>query len=146
MGFIVKETSTGEVLPGLPSPMLISVGGGEAYRVPPEKEWDGISPKRQSDDGFWRLRDDKYDAPGIVYTRVRIGHTDQYYVLVNMQDMTPFMEDEEDRVFPYSMWFEAESKYEALRWAREKGPKSAENAYGGGPYQVLDILSVEQRA
>jgi hypothetical protein len=138
MGFVVKDIY-GQVLPGLPSPMLISVGGGEAYRVPPEKEWDGISPKRQSDDGFWRLRDDKYDPPGTEYTRVRIGQTERYYVTVNMQDMDPATE-KEDQVFEHSMSFDAESRYEALRWSREKGPAMAEEEYGGGPYQVLDIV------
>jgi hypothetical protein len=48
---------------GLPTPRLISQGGGEAYFVP----WDS-----ETAEGQWRARDDSYDPPGTTYTRVRV--------------------------------------------------------------------------
>lgn len=45
------------VLHGLPSPLLVEQGGGEAYLE------DGY---------FWRLRDDQYDPNGTIYRKVRI--------------------------------------------------------------------------
>lgn len=57
---------------GLPTPMLISQGGGEAYFVP--FEGSVIA------EGQWRARDDKYDPPGTVYTRVRVIRNPQSQV------------------------------------------------------------------
>lgn len=69
--FKVIDVSTGEHLPGLPTPRLISEGGGLAW----PKEWpdsrDPSVPFIQ-----WRSRDVNYDPEGTVYRRVRIEHTD----------------------------------------------------------------------
>lgn len=68
--FRVRNLTTREIVPGIPSPLLIQTGRGDAY--------DAGSPAQ----GFWRLRDDKYDPAGTVYTRVAIEHTDDWKVEV----------------------------------------------------------------
>lgn len=47
-----------QVLGDLPTPRLISEGGGEAYEA----------------DGVWRARDDNYDPAGTEYSRVIVAH------------------------------------------------------------------------
>lgn len=63
-GHVIVDAQTGEVVGELGTGLLIQQGGGEAYQ----------------DGGFWRLRDDKYDAQldePPVYTRVRVRHLKQ---------------------------------------------------------------------
>jgi hypothetical protein len=64
--FIVKDAKTGKVLAeNKCTPMLIETGRGEA--------WPYF--------GFWRLRDDKFDAENkpadVPYTRVYIQHVEE---------------------------------------------------------------------
>lgn len=70
--FRIRDTSTGLIVPGFPSPFLIGLAGTvEAY------------PTSDSANPFWRARDDAYDAvnaPGVVYTNVRIEHTEDWRV------------------------------------------------------------------
>ena len=58
-GWAVVDAQTGEQVGDLATGLLIHQGGGEAYEEP---------------DGIWRARDDSYDPPGTVYTRVRVEH------------------------------------------------------------------------
>lgn len=58
-------TIRGVVVDGLPTPRLISEGGGEAWC----KEWvnaDGSVSKQ------WRASDTSYDPPGTTYVQVRV--------------------------------------------------------------------------
>ena len=135
MGFIVKDASTGQILPGLPSPMLIQMGGGQAYRIAPEKAPDPRFPKRQSDDGFWRYRDDEYDPPGTEYTRVRIGHTEQYYVEVEVEGIGNNIQD---GAYTMGVHVEAEDQYQARRLAQQKAiERLMEDFPEGGPWNVM---------
>lgn len=61
--FIVIDASTLEVLDGLPTPMLTSHGGGEAW---------------QQDPGIWRMREDS-DPAGTEYRRVRVRKNHNAY-------------------------------------------------------------------
>ncbi len=64
--FVVLERSgwSYRVLGDMPTPALIDASNGgrphDAYQHP--------------DTGFWRVRDEKYDAPGTVYTSVYVAH------------------------------------------------------------------------
>jgi len=44
--YVVADAITREELPGMPTPMLISLGSGEAY---------------MKDEGIWRAKDDRYN-------------------------------------------------------------------------------------
>lgn len=66
--FRVRANDTREILPGIPSPLLISIGGGEAY--------DAGVPTQP----FWRARDNAYDPAGTVYRRVTIEHAEDWRV------------------------------------------------------------------
>lgn len=56
---------------GIPTPMLLSLGRGEAYFVAYDEPYHGVP-------GCWRARDDSYDPPGTVYTRVRVVRNPAY--------------------------------------------------------------------
>lgn len=104
MGFRIKDRRTGSVIVGLPTPALIENGGGEAY---------------QRDAGIWRLRDDKFDPEGQVYTPVIVEHTEDWTVDVHIKpgDGAEFT--------AYDDWFVVEAATEAE--ARQLGKEAAFN-------------------
>lgn len=134
MGFAVKDASTGEVLPGLPSPLLIQQGGGQAWRVPYEGTPDPYHP-RQVDHGFWRLRDDSYDPPGTEYQRVRIVHTEQYYVEVEVEDLED-VDNPDAEPWTVGVHVEAEDRDQARRMGMSKALQHEQEDNPQGNYRA----------
>jgi len=60
--------ATGERIPVLPTPRLISEGTRTLYGI----EAYQSDPASEKYPAIWRVRDDSYDAPGTEYQRVRI--------------------------------------------------------------------------
>jgi len=97
MGFRVIDTSTGKETRGIPSPLLIEEGGGEAFYTPPE------NPDGPFNKGYWRLREGNNVSPDGQYTRVRIVHTDDWKVTVRITVTDPRFPEE------YEDWFIVEA-------------------------------------
>lgn len=103
--FIVIDAN-GNELEGYPTPMLISEGGGEAYRHP--------------ETGFWRARDDSYDPPGTEYQRVRIKHVKEWYVDLEVLLKDPSNEHDEPEPFTDTVYVVAQDANEARALAPAK--------------------------
>jgi hypothetical protein len=110
--FRIRNLTTRGVEQGTPSPMLISAGGGEAYESMP---------------GFWRLRDDKYDPEGTVYTRVSIEHTEDWRVDVTITPIGPDGAEPADDDYFIVV---AATESEAFRLAEEAARDYVENMFG----------------
>lgn len=123
--FRVRNATTGEILPGNPSPMLIGLSGvNDAY--------DAGTPEHP----FWRVRDDAYDAsnaPGVVYTKVRVEQLDNWRVDVDVEIVDPsYHETDDDLVAPYRDYFivQAADRREAEDLASEAARVAARRQYG----------------
>ena len=121
MGFRVRNMETRRVVPGIPTPFLIEQGGGEAYFVPSESgRFDGV----------WYARAKGYESPDGAYSRVRIEHTEDWRV-----DLNVTLSNERETVEPYDDYFiveaadEREAQDLALAKAREDIERSSGDEY-----------------
>ena len=112
--FRIRNRTTRGIEAGTPSPLLIVTGEGEAYEAMP---------------GFWRLRDDKYDPEGTVYTRVRIEYAEDYRVDVRIKVIEVGHEDDAETYDDYFI-VQAASEQEAFRLAETKAREDVESRYG----------------
>lgn len=112
--FKVVEATTRRPLAGMPTPMLISLGGGEAYAVEyPDAKGNPVT--------VWRARDDSYDPAGTEYRRVRVIRMHRFEVDVEVQNLDP-SNDETDPPPAITDTFAvvAATKDEAMADARAK--------------------------
>lgn len=109
--FIVTDLY-GQELPGLPTPMLISQGGGEAW---------------QRDSGIWRAAEPT-DPPGTVYKRVRVKHVEEFYVEATVQLLDP-SDDDFEETFTDSIYVVAQNEAEARALAPAKAAEYWQGRY-----------------
>ena len=124
--FIVQDARTGETLDGMPTPMLISTGGGEAW---------------QQTEGIWRLREER-DPVGTEYRKVRVVHVEPFLVDVEVQNLDPSNFDDDDIITSDTVRVIARDAAEA----RAKAPAIAiERAqqWEDAPYSV-SVIRVEK--
>lgn len=130
--FAVIETSTGRHLDGLPTPLLIQTGSGEAW---------------QEDRGIWRLRDDRHDPRGTEYTRVRVVRQYEYIVDLTVEVVDPSgdaLDEYSSEPDHRSIHVEATSPREADDLARGRAADEAREWAGDVPLIITTIRVEEQ--
>lgn len=128
MKYVVIDQSTFQTLEGMPTGMLISEGGGEAWM-----ELEGI----------WRFRDDRHDPPGTDYRKVRVARLDSYYVEVEVQNVDPSNPDgDEPEPYVLGVHVEAEGVEQAKRLAPAKAIERAQEIVDA-PYTATVVMVEE---
>ena len=133
MGFRVRDVETRQVVPGIPTPRLIEAGGGESFFQPGDIKSGGV----------WYLHEPgtRHVSPDGQYTRVRIEHTDDYRVDVEIRPVGPDgVEPAEDNYFIV----EAASEPEAFQLARAAASEYVENVFGVDYGHELTIISARK--
>lgn len=109
MNLAVIDASTGEELPGIPTPFLAQSGGGEAFLRGSDAQpvWFAKQPGYESADGNYR--------------RVRVVETNQYDVEVDITVTIPYND---------TLYVDATDKVTAATKAIEKASANARKAFG----------------
>lgn len=125
--FIV--VANGKEQEGYPTPALIQA----AAEAPAHFMFgrSSVEAYRHPETGFWRLRDDKYDAPGTEYTKVTIKHVSQFYVDLEVELIETGSDDADREPFVDTVYVVAEDETEARAlapgkaaeyWQEREGP------------------------
>lgn len=119
-GFRIRNVATRQIELGIPTPHLISEGGGEAYFVASDT----------SEKGVWYLHvPGSYESPSGLYTKVRIEHVEDYRVDVQVKPIGPGEADEEEQYDDYFI-VQAAGEQEAMRLAEAAAQKDVESRFG----------------
>lgn len=132
--FKVIDRETGRALDGIPSPLLIQTGFGDAYEDIP---------------GFWRLREDAYDKERKPqYRRVRIERWYQWIVDLEIEvvdlsdDLVSTYGSEPERM---DLWVDAPDRRTAEDLAKEQAIERTRE-WAGDVSTVTTFLGAERQS